>query len=42
MRALDSAATMVLWGPTRTLRNREVMWAVLVTGHCMARWWQAQ
>ena len=39
---LELAAVRALWGPTRTSRAKEVLWAVLVPGHRVSPVWRLQ
>ena len=39
---LELAAVRALWGPTRTSRAKEVLWAVLVPGHRVSPMWRLQ
>ena len=39
---LELAAVRALWGPTRTSRAKEVLWAVLVPGHRVSPAWRLQ
>ena len=39
---LELAAVRALWGPTRTSRAKEVLWAVLTPGHRVSPAWRLQ
>ena len=39
---LELAAVRSLWGPTRTSRAKEVLWAVLAPGHRVSPVWRVQ